>query len=483
MIIPLLIASALVLLCIVSIKAMYRFGVPSLIFFILLGMLVGTDGIFGIDFENYDVAEGISYVAIVIIIFFGGFSTKWDTARPIVVKAALMSSLGTIMTAVIAGLFCAFVLRIPIIYGLLFGAVVSSTDAASVFSILRSRKLGLKNNLAPLLEIESGSNDPFSYMMTVILIAVLQASRAEAGSSWTGIVGMFFVQIVAAVLVAIGMYYFTIVLLRKLHLQIEGLYPIMLLASVFFSFAICTLVKGNGLLCVYIMGIAIGNSKFPNRKSMVNFFDGISWIMQISMFFVLGLLSFPSHLHGLIIPGTLISIFMIVLARPLTTFAILRWFKMPLRQQAFVSWVGLRGSASIVFAIVAVKAVGDMLPYDLFHLVFYVALFSILLQGTLIPFFAKKLRVADESEENSVMETFTDFIDEGKTKLYEFKILPDDKILGKQIHELEIPEDVLILMISRGDNIIVPRGSTELKRDDVLVVTGESFEFFEALRA
>ena len=474
----LLIIAILVLLCIFSSKLLYNFGVPSLIIFLAIGMLMGTDGFGLVNFNDFAMAEIISTIAIVLIIFYGGFGTKWDTARPILAKAGLMSSFGTIITAFVIGAFCMIILQVPFLYGLLLGSVVGSTDAASVFSILRSRKLSLKNGLAPLLEVESGSNDPFAYMMTIIVIAAIGAQGA--GNSTLDVVISFVMQLGVAIVVGGIASFLSIILLKRLQLQVAGFYPILLLAIVMFSFSVCVLLGGNGLLCVYILGIVVGNNKILHKVSLVNFFDGLSWIMQITLFLTLGLLSFPSELTSIVVPGILLSILLIFVARPVAVLCILSWFKTPLKQQAFIAWVGLRGSASIVFAIVAVTALGNTLPYDLFHVVFFIALFSILIQGTLMPLMAKKLDVIDDSEENSVMKTFTDYHEDIHTLLKEYTIKLGDSFLGKRIVDAEIPYNLLIIMIKRDGEIIIPNGSTMLNENDVLVISGEDFSFFES---
>ena len=475
----LLIAAVILLVCIFSSKILYRFGVPALLIFITLGMLLGSDGIGGIYFDDFEIAENISTIAIVLIIFYGGFGTKWDTAKPSMYKAAVMSSLGTIITAVVIGFFCMLILDVPLLYGLLFGSVVGSTDAASVFSILRSRKLNLKGGLAPLLEVESGSNDPFAYMMTILVIYAIV--NEGANSPIANIAASLLMQLGIAIAVGAAVSVLTVILFKRLEMQVSGLYPILLLAIVILCFSLTVLLGGNGLLSVYILGMVVGNSKILHKVSLVHFFDGLSWIMQITLFFVLGLLAFPSELPNIIIPGTLLSILLIFAARPIATFATLIWFKVPLKQQAFVSWVGLRGSASVVFAIVAAKYLGDALPYDIFHLVFYVALFSILIQGTLIPLVAKKLDVIDENEENSVMKTFTDYFEDTHTLLFEYRITAGNRLLGKHIVDSYIPEELLIIMIKRDNEVIIPRGSTKLEENDILVVSGEDFSFFANL--
>jgi len=475
--IPIIIATTTVLICIFLCKALYRFGVPSLIIFLALGMLMGSDSIGGIYFNDYEVAKNISYLAIVLIIFYGGFGTKWNTAKPMAVKAGLLSSLGTMVTAVATGLFCVAILQVPLMYGLLFGAVVASTDAASIFSILRSRKLNLKNGLAPLLEVESGSNDPFAYMLTILIISIIK----QQGNNYPvlHLIGSIAAQVGIAAGIGLVMSFASIFILKRMRLEISGLYPIMLLAIVMLGFSFCEFAGGNGLLCVYILGMIVGNTSFIQKTSLIHFFDGLSWLMQILLFFILGLLSFPSHLPAILIPGTVLSLLIIFAARPLAVFSILSWFKVPIRQQILVSWAGIRGAASVVFAIMAIQALGDDLPYDLFHLVFFVALFSVLIQGSLTPFISNKLGLIDEDDkDNSVMKTFTAFIEEPHEHLLEHTVTANDKLDGKCLVDANLPEDVLIVMIKRGDKIIIPKGSTQVMENDILVVSCDDFSFF-----
>ncbi|MCL2070757.1 MAG: potassium/proton antiporter [Oscillospiraceae bacterium] len=489
MYIILIIASIIILLCVLLSKALHRFGVPSLLIFVVLGMLAGMvirtimrgGGFGGIFTDDASVTEAIpvdtiASFALVFIMFYGGFATKWETAKPVALRAGIMSSLGTIITAFGIASFCFVIFNVPFLYGLLFGSVVSSTDAASVFSILRSRKLNLKGGLAPLLEIESGSNDPFSYMLTIISITALQAQGS--GMSLTQLIKLILIQITAALIIAALASVLAVLLLKRLNLENTGFYPILIFAIIMMSFSICTLVNGNGLLCVYITGIVVGNNKFSHKKHTVQFFDSISWLMQIVLFFMLGLISHPSMLPAIAVEGTILSVLLIIVVRPVATALILSWFKTPIKQQIFVSWVGLRGAASIAFAIIATEALEGSLPYDLFHLVFYVALFSVMVQGTLIPFAAKKLDLIDDSDENAVMKTFTDYFDGVSTQLYEYKVEEGDTFAGKSITDANIPQDMLIIMIKRKNKVIVPKGTTQIIKNDVLVVSGQDFSFF-----
>lgn len=468
----LILFALVVLVCVTSSKLLYRFGVPALLIFLVLGMLSGSDGIIGIQFNDYNMAEKACSLALVFIMFYGGFGTNWKMAKPIAPQAILMSTLGVLLTAVLTGLFSYLVLETTLLESLLLGAVVGSTDAASVFSILRSRKLDLKGGLSSLLEVESGSNDPCAYMMTMILLTFITGEVEN-------IILMLFKQVGFGLLIGFGLAKLAVFLLKRFRLEIEGLYPIFVMAIAVLSYALSDFTGGNGYLSVYLTGIIIGNSKIPHKKSLVRFFDGISWIMQIMLFFMLGLLSFPSQLQLITGTGLLIALFMLFVARPAATFAILSWFKVPVKQQLFVSWVGLRGAASIVFAIMAITRVSG-LGTDIFHIVFFIALFSVAVQGSLLPLVAKKLDLVDTSE--SVLKTFNDYEEELSGKLTEMVLNTGNPWIGQTLLEANIPEGILIVMIKRGKETIVPNGSTELCLGDVLVMNGADMavqELFE----
>ena len=346
---------------------------------------------------------------------------------------------------------------------MLIGSVVASTDAASVFAILRSRKLNLKGGLAPILEIESGSNDPVAYMMTIIFMSLL------SGSGDVSIPVMLAKQLIFGLGIGALLGKITAFILRKVDFKIEGLYPIFVVAVGLLSYGLTEWVGGNGYLSVYLTGIIVGNSKIKHKKSLVHFLDGISWLMQIMIFFCLGLLSFPSKFGTVILPALAISAFLIFVARPIATFGILSWFKFPIKQQIFISWVGLRGAASIVFAIFAMT--GDaVLQYDIFHIIFIVALISVSLQGTLLPTMAKKLDLVDDS--TPVLKTFTDYEEEHNTQLLEYEVKENSSILNQTLLEADIPEGVLIVMIKRNNEIVIPNGSTVIMLGDILVLSG-----------
>lgn len=461
------ICSFVILICITSSKVLYKFGVPILLIFIVLGMLFGSDGLVGIYYNNFELTKNICTLALIFIMFFGGFGTNWHMARPVAIPSMLMSTLGVVITAGLTGMFCYVILKTTLLESLLIGSIVASTDAASVFSILRSQELNLKGSIASILEIESGSNDPFAYMLTIIILSLM----SNQGSS--SIFPMLFSQVSVGIISAVVLSKLTIYLLRHINFEIDGFYPIFVTAIAILSYGLSELFGGNGYLSAYIGGIIIGNSKVPHKKSIFEFFDSISWLMQITLFFLLGLLSYPSKIPNVFIEGIEISIFMILIARPIATFSILSWFKIPFKQQLFISWVGLRGAASIAFAIFAVTY-GVPIYSDIFHIIFFIALFSVGVQGTLIPKIALKLDLIDN--ESSVFKTFNDYKEDKSTKLIEISITDDSNLVNKTIMDSNIPEDILIVMIKRKGDVFVPRGSTIILPGDILVVTGNNFD-------
>lgn len=466
----LLLISAVLLLCVASSKMLYRYGVPTLLIFLVLGMLFGSDGPGGIYFDDYELARQICSIGLIFIIFYGGFGTSWKHARPVAAPAVWMASLGVVLTAGLTGLFSAWLLKCSLLEGMLIGSVVASTDAASVFAILRSRNLNLKGGLASLLEVESGSNDPTAYMLTIIVLNLLSKGQQE------NMAVLVLLQVGVGLGLGAGLALGTRAILQRVELEIEGLYYILMVAVALLGYALSEYFGGNGYLCVYLSGIILGNSKIPRKRPLVPFFDGLSWIMQIMLFFTLGLLAFPSRLPEVIVPGALLFLFMLVVARPVATFAILSWFRMPVRQQLLVSWVGLRGAASIVFAIYAVTY-HPGLEHDMFHLVFIVCLLSIVIQGTLIPQVARRLGLVETGE--SVLKTFTDYEEELPSDLVELKVEPCSPLAGKCLRDAVFPSGTLVVMLKRGSNVLIPNGETQLRAGDRLVLSTQDRDALE----
>lgn len=464
-----IICGLVLLISITSTKILYKFGVPILLIFIMLGMLFGSDGIVGIYFNDYQLTNKIATVALIFIMFFGGFGTNWSMAKPVAIPSILLSTLGVVFTAGLTGVFCFLVFKTTLLEGLLIGSIVGSTDAASVFAILRSQRLNLKGSIASMLELESGSNDPCAYMLTTIVLGIM--SNSNNGNIFI----MVLSQILLGGMVAVVLAKLSIYLLRHFKFEIEGFYPIFMTAIAVLAYSLSEYLGGNGYLCVYITGIIIGNAKIPHKKSIFQFLDGISWLMQIMLFFLLGLLAFPSKIPLVIGKGILISIFMILVARPVAIFSILYWFKVPIKQQIFIAWVGIRGAASIVFAIFA-ETYGVSMNNDIFHIIFFIALFSVVVQGTITPKLAKKLDLIDNEE--SVFKTFNDYKEDKSTSLVEFTIDEHNIIANKTIMDANIPEDILVVMIKRNGDVFVPNGSTEVLPGDILVLSGNKLKHF-----
>lgn len=462
-----IVCGLILLICISSSKILYKFGIPMLLIFIVLGMIFGSDGIVGIYFDNYQLTSIVSSLALVFIMFYGGFGTNWKMARKSAVPSILMSSFGVIITAGLTGLFCHYVLKTSILEGLLIGAVVGSTDAASVFSVLRSQKLNLKGTLAPLLEIESGSNDPIAYMLTIIILTLM----SNGGVSL--IIPMLIKQILFGIITGSILARISVYILKRANFEVEGFYTIFVTAVAILSYALSEYIGGNGYLSVYMAGIILGNNRIPHKKSLVHFFDGLSWIMQIGLFFVLGLLAFPSKLPEVFVISIAISLFMMFIARPLATFIILKWFDYSNKEKIFISWVGFRGAASIVFAIYTVTY-GVDIGNDIFHIIFFIALLSVSIQGTFTPILAKKLDLVDDNM--PVLKTFNDYKEDKSTKILEINIDENSKWVNKTIMDSDISEEVLVVMIRRNNEVIIPKGSTEIKKDDILVLASNSFD-------
>ena len=468
----LILISAVILICVWLNNISSRIGVPTLLAFIVLGILFANNGIIPLDFEDRELARETCTVALVFIMFYGGFGTRWESARPIAREAVLLASLGVVLTAGLTGLFCHFALGWSWIESMLMGSVISSTDAASVFSILRSKKLGLRNNTAPLLEMESGSNDPCSYMLTAIFLSA--ADMQGQGMSGWGLVWMTTAQIAFGALGGFGIARLAGIALDRFRIKGAGFDSLFILAVAIASYAVPDLVGGNGYLSAYIVGIILGNREFSNKKALVGFFDGVTGLMQVIIFFMLGLLVRPEMLHRAILPALAIFVFLLLAARPLAVGAILTPFRRySFRQQCLISFAGLRGAASIVFAIMATS--GAYSPHnDIFGIVFCIVLLSISLQGSLIPFVSRKLRMTDSGED--VMKTFNDFADDSQLQFTVVEIGPKSSWKGKTVRELGLPRGLLLALVLRNGVRIAPKGLTVLLEGDRVIIVSRAFE-------
>lgn len=463
-----LLVAAVILLCLSLNKMSNKLGIPMLLAYILLGMMFGTDGILKIPFDNFTIAEQICTVSLIFIMFYGGFGTNWKQAKPVAGKAVLLSTVGVILTAVTTGAFCHFILKMDFWESMLIGSVISSTDAASVFSILRSRRLNLKNNTASMLEVESGSNDPCSYMLTVIILTIM--SGELSGSS---LVVMIFSQIIFGILVGGVVALAAAFILKKVNFATDGFDTIFVFSMALVSYAGASMINGNGYLAAYIAGIILGNTPLHHKKSLVHFFDGITGLMQMLIFFLLGLLAYPSQLPKILPIALAIAVFLTFVARPVSVFAILMPFRCPVKQQLLVSWAGLRGAASIVFAIMATVSPAYT-KNDLFHIVIFIVLFSISIQGTLLGLVAKKLDMIDEN--GNVMKTFSDYSDEMPVEFVKISIKAGHPWENRKIKDLTSLPDLLLVLILRGEERIIPNGNTVVLAGDKIVLSALSPE-------
>ena len=463
-----LLVAAVILLCLSLNKMSNKLGIPMLLAYILLGMMFGTDGILKIPFDNFTIAEQICTVSLIFIMFYGGFGTNWKQAKPVAGKAVLLSTVGVILTAVTTGAFCHFILKMDFWESMLIGSVISSTDAASVFSILRSKRLNLKNNTASMLEVESGSNDPCSYMLTVIILTIM--SGELSGSS---LVVMIFSQIIFGILVGVVVALAAAFILKKVNFATDGFDTIFVFSMALVSYAGASMINGNGYLAAYIDGIILGNTPLHHKKSLVHFFDGITGLMQMLIFFLLGLLAYPSQLPKILPIALAIAVFLTFVARPVSVFAILMPFRCPVKQQLLVSWAGLRGAASIVFAIMATVSPAYT-KNDLFHIVIFIVLFSISIQGTLLGLVAKKLDMIDEN--GNVMKTFSDYSDEMPVEFVKISIKAGHPWENRRIKDLTSLPDLLLVLILRGEERIIPNGNTVVLAGDKIVLSALSPE-------
>ena len=428
-------------------------------------MLFGEDGIFRIVFDDYGVTETICSVSLIFIIFYGGFGTNVKEAKSVAAKALLLSTLGVALTTGFVGVFVHLVLRLPWLESFLFGSVIASTDAASVFNILRTKKLDLKYHTASLLELESGSNDPVSYMLTVVFIAMMSGKAVSLPLMLAQQIGFGLVCGAAAGRLAVWA-------MDRFSFQIEEGNTIFAVAAMLVSYALPQVIGGNGYLAVYLCGIIMGNSRIPEKRNLMHVFDTVTGIAQMMIFFLLGLLATPSELPAVLLPAALIMLFMTVIARPAAVAAILLPFRSHIRQIGVVSWAGLRGAASIVFAIMAVLSKVPM-HYNLYNLVFCVVLLSIAVQGTFLPLVSEKLRMIDRNMD--VRRTFNDYEEESSIHFVKTHIQEGHLFCGKRVRDISLPPEMLIVMILRGEEKRIPNGDTLLLAGDLLILAAPEF--------
>ena len=467
----LLLMGCVILLCTLMGRYLDRLAVPSLLIFIALGMCFGENGLLRIPFDDYDAANVICSASLIFIMFYGGFGTNLNAARPVVVQSVVLSTLGVAGTAGAVAAFAHLVLGLPWVESFLIGSVISSTDAASVFNILRSKKLALKYHTDSLLEIESGSNDPISYMLTTVAVGIM-------GGQDVFIPLLLVQQIAIGALGGLLLGKLAIWSLRRGMFPSEQSQTIFVFAVVILSYALPTVLGGNGYLSSYLCGIYMGSTKLPQKRNLVHFFDVVTDVAQVLIFFLLGLLVTPVELPSVLLPALAIMVFLTFLARPAVVSILMLPFRPSLAQVGVVSWAGLRGVASIVFAIMAVLQ-GAETRYNLFNLVFCIVLLSISLQGSLLPRVSAKLHMIDHTAD--VSKTFNDYQEESDIDFIKIHLDKNHPWNGKTLRELPLPSDLLVVMIARREETIVPNGSTVLLPGDLLVLAARAFEDRENL--
>jgi len=471
-----LIGGVLIALSAVASKLSERIGVPALLVFLGIGMMAGSDVLGLVYFDDPHLANAIGTVALAYILYSGGLDTRWPVVRQVVGRGLLLASVGVVLTAAILGSVAWLALGFSFQAGLLLAAIVSSTDAAAVFAVLRSRGVSLKGRLRPLLELESGSNDPMAVFLTLGILDLLM----NPGLAWPSLIIRFVLQMSLGAGVGLGLGWVLARALNRVRLDYEGLYPVLSFSLVPLVFGSSAVLGGNGFLSVYIAGIVVGNKDILHRRSLMRFHDGLGWLMQIGMFLTLGLLVFPSRLPDVMSIGLLISGVLIFAARPLAVYACLLGSDFSWRERTLVGWTGLRGAVPIVLATFPLMA-GYPESELVFDVVFFVVCLSVLLQGPSLMLVARWLGVDMPLDAKPPYPLEFDRVEGLRGETREFEVLPNSKADSKRIMDLGLPPNVLVLLIRRGREFLVPSGQTTLQSRDTLLVLAEQ-EALESAR-
>jgi cell volume regulation protein A len=473
---PLIFLAAVLLLAGVLLsKTSSRLGVPSLLLFLVLGMLAGSEGLLGIEFEDFALAQRYGIIALAFILFSGGAGTAWRDIRQVLVPGVALATAGVLLSALVLGAIAAAILRLELLEGMLLGSIIASTDAAAVFSILRSRGVAIIPRLRHLLELESGSNDPAAVFLTVGMIALIEQTSGGVTDLIGPFLGQMGVGLLAGWLLARG----AVALINRLRLEYDGLYPVLTVAFVLLTYEGTTWLGGSGFVATYVAGLTIANAEFLHKRSLLRFHDALGWLMQISMFVLMGLLVFPSDLPPVAGQAVLVAAVLMLLARPLAVVLTLIPFRIPAREVAFVSWVGLRGATPIILATFPVVA-GIPNAQTIFDVVFFVVLLSVLVQGTTIPAAAKRLGLATKVAAGDSY-TFDAVIagDEGHG-LREVTIPEGARAVGQSIVNLGLPAGVLVVLLHRDGQVVVPQGGSVLAAGDRVLLLAEDDAFQRA---
>ncbi len=473
----LLIGAILLFLSVLIGKTGARFGVPALLLFLGVGMLAGADG-FGITFDSPKIAQFIGTVALCIILFSGGMDTSYQEIKPILGPGIVLATFGVLLTTIITGLFIYLLIdflpgdiQFGLLESFLMAAVMSSTDSASVFSILRSKNISLKERLRPTLELESGSNDPMAYMLTLLLIQIIELGEV----SWQLSVLLLLLQLSVGAIAGFLLGKAIVWVINRINIANESLYPVLLLACAFFVFAFTNLLHGNGYLAVYIAGLVVGNHKLVHKRSLTTFFDGFTWLFQIVMFLSLGLLVNPSELPGVATVSLSIAFFMILFARPISVFiSLLPFRKFTAKARVYISWVGLRGAVPIIFATYPLVSTEIPQARMIFNVVFFVTIVSLLVQGTTVSAMAHWLGLVGKNEEKEIFNVALP--DEIKSAMSEIELTSEALANGNKLMYLALPDNTLVVMVKRGEQYFVPKGHTPLEPGDRLLVISDDDE-------
>ncbi|MDZ4765395.1 MAG: potassium/proton antiporter [Chloroflexota bacterium] len=462
----LLVVALILCLSVLASKVAVKTNIPVLLLFLGLGMLAGSDGIGGIYFDLPWVAQAVGVVALTFILFSGGMNTSWYSIRPVLGQGITLASVGVLITALTVGVFASALLGLTLAEGVLLGAIISATDAAAVFAVLRGSGIRLKPRLTALLELESGSNDPMAVFLTLGMISLI----THPNESPLSLIPTFFLQMGIGLGVGFGLGRLLVAALNRLRLEYEGLYPVLTTAGALLVYGAAASLYGNGFLAVYVAGLVLGRENFIHKRSLLRFHDGIAWIMQILMFLTLGLQVFPSRLPSVAGNGLLVALFLIVVARPLSVFIGLVLTALSWREKAFIAWVGMRGAAPIVLATFPVLA-GVGRADDIFHLIFFIVLTSVLLQGTLLARMAKFWGVTVAQLPTSISPLASVMRDgEISDNLLEIAVQPSAPAVGQRILDLKLPPGVLVALIGRGHDLITPNGGTIIEAGDKMLI-------------
>lgn len=481
-----LVSAVLLLFSVLAGKAGSRYGMPALLAFLGIGMLAGVDG-FGIQFDSAATAEFIGMVSLCIILFSGGLDTSYRQIKPVLAPGVVLATVGVLITTALMGVFIHEMMRLMLpehAFGwaesLLLAAIMSSTDSASVFSILNSSGVGLKQRLKPTLELESGSNDPIAYLLVILLISTIEEGVDITGGMILETVGRLILQLGVGAIAGIVIGYITVWIVNRIHAGNEFLYPVLVIACCFFAFTLTNLVGGNSYLAVYISGVVVGNNKIVLKRTIATFFGGFSWLVQIVMFLTLGLLVNPHELLQIAVPGIMLGVFMIFIARPAAVYLCLAPFRRyTFKAKTYIGWVGLRGAVPIIFATYALMSPAVGQARFMFNIVFFITILSLLIQGTTVTRMARWLGLTEEVEPRhfSGFELPEEVTAASREQAVTAELLTE----GSTLSEITLPPETLVILVKRGDAYLVPKGNTRLYIGDVLLLISRKAEYLKEM--